>query len=320
MTVIDQVIETKLEDEEDEYNIGEEGSSPPPRTTEDVLLAACDEEDGTEVAGGSYVVPKGVAVEELKNYHGHTDLRDKCPEAVNAMLKEKDLFDAYDRLVKALTDKNTRGPLGKWKDAQVVGVIDLFRDDFANKRVKVAFCKRKSGKGSSRWLEFIDVDAVDGSYVPQFDLANLSGQVIETTYTKLKFPNGVAVEELKQWGGRKKLKEKIPVYVERMLEKHELKEEYDQMVDHVIEAGIGANSKMWNIEKLKEVLDVYKPKFAAKGIDVFVCHKEEYISHGQYGGHMEYYRWIEFVDRAEQPSYYPQRDAETKDEEKCVMM
>ena len=37
----------------------------------------------------------------------------------------------------------------------------------------------------------------------------------------------------------------------------------------------------------------------------------EFKQHGQ-SGHWEYFRWIEFVDREEQPSYHPQYDAETK--------
>lgn len=312
MTIANEVIETKLDAE---YNIGEEGAVP----VDEEDVAAADAE-GTLVAQGKYVVPKGVAVEELKNYNGHRSLRDDCPEPVKELLAKKGLFDAYDKLVKALTeDRSLRGPLGKWRDAQVIGVVDLFRDEFTEKGVKVAFCKRGSAKASFRWLEFIDVDVVEGTYVPQHDLSNLSGQVIKTMYTELKFPNGVVVEELKQWNGRKQLKETIPIYVEKMLEKKDLKEEYDQMIDHVIEAGVGANTKAWNLEKLKELMEVYKPKFAAKGVDVFVCHKEEYVSNGQYGGHNEDYRWIEFVDREEQPSYQPQRDAETKDE-KCSVM
>ena len=63
--------------------------------------------------------------------------------------------------------------------------------------------------------------------------------------------------------------------------------------------------------------------FSKKGVEIFVCHKQEYISHGQ-GGHFEYFRWIEFVDREVQPSYYPQRDAETKDQkgfdDGCILM
>ncbi|KAL7538169.1 hypothetical protein ACHAXR_008337 [Thalassiosira sp. AJA248-18] len=277
--------------------------------------------NGSVVADGSYVVPKGVAVEPLKNYGGHKDLKNKCPDDVRRMLEEKGLFDAYDRFVQAIVDtKNTRGSLlGKWRDEQFVSVLDLFRDDFTAKGVRVALCKRRSGSGAYRWLEFIDVEAVGGSYVPQHDVANRSGQIVKTAYTKLKFPNGVAVEELKQWGGRRKLKEKVPIHVETMLKEHGLMKEYDQMVDHVIEAGAGSKFGSWKIDKLKPIMDEYKPIFRAKGIDIFISHKQEYISHGQYGGHVEHYRWIEFVDRDVQPSYQPQRDADTKDEQCHIM-
>jgi len=314
MTVTTEVIETKLEDE---VFIGEDDEvEEEPLSKDDEALK---QYEGKEVAKGSHVVPKGVAVEELKNYSGHKDLKNKCPEDVKKIMEQKDLFNTYDRFVQAIVDtKTTRGSLGKWKDQQFISVLDQFRDDFTEKGVKVALCKRKSGNGSYRWLEFIDVEEV-GDYVPQYDVSNFSGQIIKTCYTKLKFPNGVAVEELKQWGGRDKLKMKIPIHVERMLEKYDLFKVYEQMVDHVIDAGIGNKTKNWKTDKLKELIKVYKPMFAEKGVDVFVCHKEEYISHGQYGGHVEHFRWIEFVDRAEQPTYQPQRDAETKDEG-CVVM
>jgi len=307
MTIIDEepkVIVTKLEDE---FYLDEEEAD-----KEEVG-------EGTEVARGSYVVPSGVVVETLKNYSGHKALRDECPEDVLKFLEEKMIFDVYDRLVTTLAEeKNTRGFFGKWKDAQFISVLDQFRDEFTAKGIKVVLCKRGSQKGSFRWLEFIDVESLKDPYVPQYDVSNLSGQIIKTVYTKLKFPNGVAVEELKQWKARKKLKEKIPIYVEKMLEKYDLIAEYNQMVDRVIESGGGSFFKNWDIEKLKDLSDEYKSMFSAKGIDIFVSHKQEWVGHGQ-GGHYEYFRWIEFVDRNEQPNYFPQRDADTKDE-KCTIM
>ncbi|CAB9502593.1 expressed unknown protein [Seminavis robusta] len=275
-------------------------------------------EGATVVAKGNHVVPAGVAVEELKNYGGQKDLKNLCPDSVRDWLTRKELWHVYDKFVDSVVaDRSTRGPLGKWKDAQFISVLDQFRDDFAEQGVKVALCKRRSGSGTFRWLEFID-RTVAGDYVPQFDVANLSGQVINTCYTKLEFPNGVAVEELKQWRGRERLKEKIPIQVEKMLQEHNLMEEYHQMVNHCIEAGCGAKFKMWNIDKLKEIMLIYQPMFAEKGVDVFVSHKQEYVSHGQYGGHNEYFRWIEFVDRKKQPNYHPQRDAESK-KQVCVI-
>ena len=167
MTIIDEepkVIVTKLEDEF--YLVEEEA----------------DKEElgeGTEVARGSYVVPSGVVVETLKNYNGHKSLRDECPVDVLKFLEEKMIFDIYDRLVTALAEeKNTRGFFGKWKDAQFISVLDQFRDEFAAKGIKVVLCKRRSQKGSFRWLEFIDVESLKDPYVPQYDVANLSGKLL----------------------------------------------------------------------------------------------------------------------------------------------
>jgi len=35
-------------------------------------------------------------------------------------------------------------------------------------------------------------------------------------YSSLEFPFGIAVEGLKQWKGRDKLRDKMPMYVEKM--------------------------------------------------------------------------------------------------------
>lgn len=304
---ITEVVETKLDEE---FYVDEDGAEP---------LEGVSEGEETVLSSG-HTVPKGVAVEELKNYRGHKKLRDECPPLVQELLTSKGLFEVYEKFVGTLAnEKSTRGPLGKWRDAQFISVLDLFQDDFIEKGVKVALCKRSSGKGSYRWLEFIDVEALEEPYVPQFDVSNLSGQIIKTMYCKLEFPNGVAVEELKQWKGRKRLKENIPIHLEKLLEKNDLMSEYNQLIDHVLESGVSSNMKNWQTEKLKIILEEYRPMFAAKGVDVFVSHKQEYISHGQYGGHVEYYRWIEYVDREVQPTYQPQRDADKRDEQ-CTIM
>lgn len=302
-----EVVETKLDEE---YYVDEDGSEP---------VEGVHEAEGTELKSG-YTVPKGVAVEELKNYGGYKKLRDECPPAVQELLTAKGLFEVYEKFVGTIaSEKSTRGPLGKWKDAQFISVLDRFQDDFIDKGVKVALCKRQSGKGTYRWLEFIDVEALESPYVPQFDVSNMSGQVIKTLYSKLEFPKGVAVEELKDWNGRKKLKETMPATLEQMLEKHDLMAEYNQMIDHVVESGVSTHMKNWDVEKLQLILEEYRPMFAAKNVDVFVSHKQEYVSHGQYGGHTEFFRWIEYVDRELQPSYKPQRNADAKDE-KCSIM
>jgi len=65
--------------------------------------------------------------------------------------------------------------------------------------------------------------------------------------------------------------------------------EYEQMVNHVIEYGAGSNWKCWELEELHGVWVVYKLMVHNKGVDIAVCHKEEYLRHGLYGGHIEYF-------------------------------
>eukprot|EP00970_Alexandrium_tamarense_P006821 scaffold1196_cov118-Alexandrium_tamarense.AAC.1 len=70
----------------------------------------------------------------------------------------------------------------------------------------------------------------------------------------------------------------MPVYVKKMMEKKDLMNEYDQLVDHVVEAGVGANWKQWKIENLREIMEVYKPKFADKGVDIYVVPQARFAS------------------------------------------
>jgi len=265
------------------------------------------------------VVPKGVAVEELKKYAGQKQLRDECPDALEALLVKNDAMEIYTTMVNELfDDSTTRNWMGKWKDEEFNAVVDQFREDFAEKGIQVAYCKRSD---KHLWLEFIDVAALESPYVPQFDVANMSGQVIKTMYNKYTFPDGVAVEELQRYGKnkRQKLKEQAPVYVTELMEAKDCVDEYQTLVEHVSECGVGKRFKDWNIKKLLEIAEAHQEKFEQKGVKVYVCIKREFVSHGQYGGHHEYFRWLEFVDMEKQPSYVPQRDASEKDKD-CVVM
>ena len=166
-----------------------------------------------------------------------------------------------------------------------------------------------------RWLEFIDVE-VAGDYVPQCDVSSPLGQVIKTWETQLTFPVGVAVEEFKVWNGRKKLKERIPIRVEKMLDKYDLHTEYDKMVDHFIEKGVCSVFEYWKTSHIKKLVEVHKPAFSAKGVDLFVSKRTERIGWAsESGGYLRYYRWIEFVDRELQPNYTPKPQ-----EDNCTIM
>jgi len=86
-----------------------------------------------------------------------------------------------------------------------------------------------------------------------------------------------------------------------MVEK-KLEAEYDQLVHACVEQGVERKMKMWKNKKLVGVMNEFKPKAPGpKGVNVFVSHKQEYVSHGK-GGHNELFRWIEFVDRVLQPN------------------
>jgi len=273
-----------------------------------------ENEGETSVAKGKYVVPSGVAVEELDG--GKKKLSDECPPEVRSLLKDKDLVLVYDKMVAAIVEEtNTRSVFGKWKDKEFVSIMELFRDEFAEKGVKCTLNKRKSGSGNFRWIEFIDTDIVP-DYLSAYDVANRTGQIIKTIYSTLSFPDGVAVEELHQWKGRKALRESIPIYVEKVMEEHNLMIEYEMLVETCIKFGVGSKIKVWNTKKLLEVVDEYRPKFEAKGVTLFLGFKQEYVQTGM-TGHNEKFRWIEFVDREKQPKYEPQRDAKDKDE--CVI-
>lgn len=279
--------------------------------------AAPDAGGATPVYDGKHVVPAGVAVEELDG--GKQKLADECPAAVQDVLVRHGLVPVYESLVKGIVaNGKTRGVFGGWKDKEFESVLDEYKDEFAAKGVKVALCKRQSGSGKLRWLEFIDVQ-VAPTYVPQYDVSNRSGQAICTVYNKLKFPKGVAVEELKRYGkARKALMESVPPYVEELLGNKGLMAVYQSMVDEMAEAGVGP-FKGWDTPKLNAIAAAFKPKFAEKNVDVFLSQKQEYVSHGQYGGHNETCRWLEFVDRDIIPNYQPQRDADGKKND-CVVM
>ena len=78
------------------------------------------DDDGSKQVQRGHIVPKGVVVEELKNYNGHKKLRDQCPVDVQKLMSDKGLFDVYDKFVNKLAEeKTTRGPLGKWRDVRI---------------------------------------------------------------------------------------------------------------------------------------------------------------------------------------------------------
>jgi len=197
-------------------------------------------------------------------------------------------------------------------------VLNDFSSMPGSNNLKVILCERLSDKVVLRWLEFIDRDSVEG-YVSQYDVGNFSKQIIKTRLSKLKFPNGVAVEEFAETDqsmqARQKLKVQMPPAVREMMEQRELMEEYTSLVDAFSRFCMGKYSQ-WDTEKIRQVALVHTPKFEAKGVTVFISHKQELVRTPKPGDEFssEFFelRWIEFVDRARQPNYYAQRGIQFK--------
>lgn len=277
------------------------------------------------VAGGKHAVPAGVAVEELRGGKGR--LSDRCPEAVRDVLLRHNLTSVYEELVRTIVQSHTaRGLLSGWNDKELEAILDRFKPAFAAGGVRVALCKRASASGTFRWFEFIDADVVannhPGGYVPQYDVGNLSGQRIKTICAELTFPNGVVVEELDRYSSgaeaRHKLEDTVPAPVHGLMARKGLLQVYNAFVYEMAEGGVTA-LEQWDTRKLNAIAREYRPLFAERGVDVYLSEKRELVSHGYQGGNQEVYRWLEFVDRAAQPNYKPQRGVDEKKKD-CVIM
>lgn len=271
-------------------------------------------EGGVLVAKGRYKVPTGVAVKELKNYYRSNKLLNDCPQEVKDLLKYKRLTSTYNSFVEniSMNQKSFSKILGKMNDDEINSTIDKFRNPFEGNGIKVALCKRKSGRGTFRWLEFIDVDKLGNKYVPQYDTANLSDQIIKTWYNELEFPNGVAVKELEKRSFNKKgSKDGIPPHLETLLKKKNLFIEYDELVEDLVNANKSLKFSNWDTDACKNVIKAHSLQFEKKGVSIFLSCKRETISTGN-SIITDIFRWIEFVDRDEQPNYLPQRNAEKR--------
>ncbi|KAL7544905.1 hypothetical protein ACHAWF_008270 [Thalassiosira exigua] len=161
------------------------------------------------------------------------------------------------------------GQVGKWRDGQFDSVLDLFWDDFAEKGGEGGLLSEEVGEGNVL-LAGVHRRGEGGRLVRAAGVQHgqslrAGRQVVKTYYTKPECPNGVAVEELKQWGGRKKLKEKIPIYAEKMLKEHDLMEEYKDIVDRVVAEGVSNKLKSWKIQKLKILMDEYRVSAEREG-------------------------------------------------------
>ena len=269
-------------------------------------------------------LPDGVAVDEVNFCQFHNFLwptfSKACPAAVQAMLTPKDIMHNYSAMVFALfCEDNTRNIFGQWKDDEILSIMDLFRHEFEHSGIHVALCMRSSSFGlrRARWIEFIDVEKAPQGYVSIYNVAsNTSGRRIKSFGNTLEFMPGVAVLELKQYKGRLKLGDMIPIYVDEMLTEKDVMMEYEMLVDNCIHAGVHAETEEWSIDQLQDIIKKYRTKFEAKGVAIFVnklavCYKQEVASVSRTRFY-ESIAWIEFVDCELRPNYTPRQRAEVK--------
>mmetsp|Transcript_15387 Transcript_15387/g.33055 ORF Transcript_15387/g.33055 Transcript_15387/m.33055 type:complete len:142 (-) Transcript_15387:113-538(-) len=141
---------------------------------------------------------------------------------------------------------------------------------------------------------------------------------MKTVYSKIKFPEGVACEKLSSFKGRKKLKTKCPEKVQKLLDEKGAQEEYNKFVDDLC-AARGGWAGGWKSEVIDLVIKDSLIAFEVKGIRVFGCRVDEYVSTGQ-GGYVKNTRWLEFVDIEKLPDYKPARGEIGETEEKCVLL
>ncbi|CAB9514395.1 expressed unknown protein [Seminavis robusta] len=246
----------------------------------------------------SYAVPKGVAMEQLVEYGGHYELQKSCPKEMMALLSRTKAQETYSRFMDCIfKDKSTRvGLFGRWDLDRFAAVMEQFEAEFALHGIKVVLCELQISKSSYLWLEYIDL-GVNDHYVPPYNVANQSStQEIKTHSSQLKFPNGVAIE---QFGyGHKQLEEQASPDLAALLKERGLMTEYNKMVDQCNEFAFRRG--YGDVRKLRVIVLQYQAAFAAEGIDIFICQKKETVVCKTC-----IFRWLEFVDRSQQPDYRP---------------
>ena len=86
------------------------------------------------------IIPEGVAVEKLDG--GKKKFADVCPPRLQRLLERKEATAIYNQLVQAIVQASkTRSVFGKWRDMEFVAILNQFKDDFADKHIKVVLCK-----------------------------------------------------------------------------------------------------------------------------------------------------------------------------------
>ena len=270
------------------------------------------------------LLPAFCAGEELES---RKDLKEKCPPRLEELLKEKDLQREYDMMIAELVnEKKTKKWYGWWVNDEVLKIVSDFQSSFNNKGVELLICEKSRPGNFSQymWIEYVDKSKAEPDYASVYDitLLNENSDRVKFYYESIKFPEGVAIERLRNWRGRTKLAEKIPDKVQALLEKKDAMKEYNDFIAYLCATRKGTFSS-WKDSEIFNVVEDHRIPFKLKGIKVFACHKEEWIHNGQ-TSYKQHYRWVEFVDLDVLPNYEPARgniaDSKEKSSDNCVIV
>ena len=139
-------------------------------------------------------------------------------------------------------------------------------------------------------------------------MSSNGANTIKTFYKTLEFPDGVAVQELKNEHHHIRKEAAIPTSVELVLKQKNLHTEYASLMKDITNANLDNMGWKQNNHKLNAVVANHRPAFESKDghghIAIFLCGKLDYVNQGPVS-HTVNVRWLEFVDRSIQPNYNP---------------
>ncbi|CAB9511432.1 expressed unknown protein [Seminavis robusta] len=266
--------------------------------------------------GNIHCPPRGVVAEPLHSGPCKRFQDSNCPREVFDLMNRKGAVTAYhDMMDEISADENTRDRLGVLKLKAIDTIVERFRPRFSKCGVKVVVCVADYRCNLYRWIEFVDSGAI--TYISPYNFKNTAGPKLKTALSTIKFQKGVAVEEFRQalFGKRGRLVKQTPKHVEIMIREKGLQEEYERLIQDCIHEGVGGFLGRWDIGKLREVIQHYRPLFQDKGVALFLCHTQEHVPSVEGGERIEYFRWMEFVDRNKLPHYRPEHNGEYRHED-----
>lgn len=116
-------------------------------------------------------------------------------------------------------------------------------------------------------------------------------------HKKVVMPKGIVAEQMR--GGPypgKRFLSFTPRLLQEMNAKKGSTGLYLELEQAINDRCGGTEMSGWDSKKIYEVVSQFQSRFSEKGMSVNYSMVKWWVSHGQYGGHMEYRYWLEFAD------------------------